>query len=65
MKELYTEIQLNAPVSEVWTALTNFGEYEKWNPFIIKAQGELKPDAIVQILIRPPGKKLRNAELDC
>ena len=63
MKELYTEIQINAPVSEVWKALTDFSQYENWNPFIIKAQGELKPNAILQIIVRPPGKKAQNYQI--
>ena len=60
MKELYTEIQINAPASEVWKALTDFSQYENWNPFIIKAQGELKLSAMLNITIRPPGKKAQN-----
>jgi hypothetical protein len=63
MKELYTEIQINAPLCDVWRALADFNHYEKWNPFITKAQGELKPNAMVNIVIRPPGKKAQNARV--
>jgi hypothetical protein len=34
MKNMQTEIQINAPVQKVWEALTDFSQYEQWNPFI-------------------------------
>jgi hypothetical protein len=35
-------IEINAPVEEVYKVLTNFPEWEKWNTFIVKAEGDAK-----------------------
>lgn len=42
MKELKTEIVLNAPVNKIWNVLTDFEAYTEWNPFIISSKGEAK-----------------------
>lgn len=40
MKELKTEIIINAPAARVWQVLTSFSEYPGWNPFITAIEGE-------------------------
>lgn len=42
MKELKTEIILNATPDKVWNALLDFGAYASWNPFIPSIKGEAK-----------------------
>ncbi len=42
MKQIFTGIEINAPVEKVWTVLTNFKEYSKWNPFITSVIGDIK-----------------------
>ncbi|TRX61322.1 SRPBCC domain-containing protein [Fulvivirga sp. M361] len=39
MKELYTEIQINAPASKIWSVLMDFDLYPEWNPFVISVIG--------------------------
>jgi hypothetical protein len=39
-KEIVTEIEINAPPSQVWEILTDFERYPAWNPFIKKISGE-------------------------
>jgi uncharacterized protein YndB with AHSA1/START domain len=34
MKEIYTEIEINASAEEVWHVLTDFGAYPEWNLFL-------------------------------
>jgi uncharacterized protein YndB with AHSA1/START domain len=34
MKEIRTEILINAQAYKVWKALTDFNSYPSWNPFI-------------------------------
>ena len=34
VKELHSEIEINAPVERVWEVLTDFASYPRWNPFI-------------------------------
>ncbi len=33
MKEIHTEIEINAPAGKVWRVLTDFPSYPEWNPF--------------------------------
>ncbi len=45
MKELKTEIILNAPAGKIWRTLTSFEQYGDWNPFIVSIRGEARPGA--------------------
>jgi len=40
MKELTTEIIINASAERVWQVLTNFSSYQEWNPFIVSSSGK-------------------------
>ncbi|MDF9795045.1 hypothetical protein OKW21_000308 [Catalinimonas alkaloidigena] len=40
MKELKTEIILNAPKEQIWKVLTDFQNYPSWNPFIVSIEGK-------------------------
>jgi len=40
MKELTTEIIINATAEQVWQVLTDFAAYHKWNPFIVSSSGK-------------------------
>lgn len=40
MKELITEIIINAPQHTIWQVLTDFDHYAKWNPFILSSEGK-------------------------
>jgi len=55
MRELYTEIDIKAPVERVFRILTDLGRYELWNPFIVKAEGRVHPGEDLHVHIRPPG----------
>lgn len=50
MLQLKTEIIINAPATKIWKLLSNFKEYENWNPFIVLSSGK----AIV-------GEKIKNS----
>ena len=34
MKELRSQIEIEAPADRVWQVLTDFATYPEWNPFI-------------------------------
>ncbi len=55
MKELRTEIEINAPAERVWQVLTDFASFPAWNPFIRKATGEIRPGARLEVTIQPSG----------
>lgn len=42
MKELRTEIEIQASPDKVWEILTNLDQYPDWNPFIHHAIGAAK-----------------------
>ncbi|MCE7934047.1 MAG: SRPBCC domain-containing protein [Chlorobi bacterium CHB2] len=39
MKELRTEIEINASPNQVWEVLADFGSYPTWNSFITEVRG--------------------------
>lgn len=41
MKNLETEITINASKEKVWSILSDFNNYKNWNPFIRDAKGEM------------------------
>ncbi len=52
MKEIFTEIIIQAPKERVWEILTRFEAYPQWNPFIVKAEGRAKPGDRLNISIQ-------------
>ena len=57
MRELHTEIQVNAPASRVWQLLTDFEHYPRWNPFIRRVTGSPEVNSKLEILIQPSGTR--------
>ena len=57
MRELRTEIEIDAPPERVWQVLTNFGAYPEWNPFIRSIEGEAKVGSRLKVRIEPPGAR--------
>ena len=54
MKELRTEIEIDASPERVWGVLTDFGSYAEWNPFIPRISGELAVGSRLEVRIEPP-----------
>jgi hypothetical protein len=55
MKEVHTEIEIDAPAERVWRVLTDFAAYPEWNPFVRRVEGEVKVGARLRVSIEPPG----------
>ena len=55
MRELNTEIEINASAERVWQLLTDFEAYPQWNPFIRSIEGKPVPDSKLKIFIQPSG----------
>lgn len=55
MKQLTTNIEIDASASTVWKILTDFDKYPQWNPFIRSATGEVKKGARLEVQLQPPG----------
>jgi len=56
MKELCTEIEIEATPDRVWQVLTNFDQYPEWNPFIQQAIGKAKVGEKVDITFHSESK---------
>jgi hypothetical protein len=57
MKEIHTEIEINAPAKTVWRVLTDFAAYPDWNPFVRRVEGEVRVGARLHVDIQPSGGK--------
>lgn len=56
MKELHTEIEIEAPARTIWAILADTPRYADWNPFIRKMEGALAPGSQIEVILKPPGK---------
>jgi hypothetical protein len=52
--EIRTEVEIAAPVAEVWRTLTGFADYQEWNPFITQISGELREGAALSVHLSLP-----------
>lgn len=59
MKEVRTEIEINADPEKVWQILADFDKYDQWNPFINRIVGQAKEGAKLEIHIETPGGRKR------
>ena len=57
MKELRTEIEIQASAERVWQILTDFASFPKWNPFIRRASGEPRIGARLEVFLQPSGAR--------
>ena len=55
MKELHSEIEIDASAERVWRLLTDFASYPEWNPFIRSISGQPTPGERLEVRIEPPG----------
>src|SRR5215218_4856074 len=55
MKELHSQIGIDASSERVWAILTDFASYPQWNPFIRRISGELKVGERLDVRLEPPG----------
>ncbi len=57
MKELRSEIEIQASAERVWQLLTDFASFPQWNPFMHRASGEVKAGARLEVHIQPSGAR--------
>lgn len=55
MKELRTEIEIQASAERVWQLLTDFASFPQWNPFIRWAKGDVRVGAPLEVRLQPSG----------
>ena len=57
MKELRSELDIDAPAARVWDVLTDFSSYPEWNPYIKSIAGEAREGAKLTVRLEPPGRR--------
>jgi hypothetical protein len=55
MKNLATQIDIEASPERVWEVLTDLDHYATWNPFIVEAQGLAASGSQLRLRMSPPG----------
>lgn len=59
MKQIQTQIDIAAPIEEVWQVFTDINHYKEWNPFLINMQGELTEGAQITATARLSKDKVK------
>jgi len=54
MQTLHASADIDAPAERVWSVVTDFARYPEWNPFIVRAAGEQRVGARLEVTIRAP-----------
>lgn len=57
MKQIKTEIIINAKADKIWQILMDFDNYPNWNPFIKYIQKNKSDSTKLEIKIQPPNQK--------
>ena len=57
MRQLRTDIEIDATPDLVWAILTDFASYPAWNPFIESIRGEPVVGSKLEVRIAPPDGK--------
>jgi hypothetical protein len=60
MREVHTEIEINAPAERVWQILTDFDHWSEWNPFLYRVIGKAEQGEHVKLYFEQPnGKEMK------
>ncbi len=57
MKEIRTEVEINATAGHVWQILSDFRSFPEWNPFIHRIEGKTNEGTRLNVYLQLPGKK--------
>jgi len=57
VKELRSEIEIEASAERVWRVLTDFDAYPEWNPFIRRVSGRPEVEERLVVRMRPSGTR--------
>jgi hypothetical protein len=55
VQTLDASTEIEAPAERVWQVVGDFARYPDWNPFIVRAAGEQRPGARLEVTISAPG----------
>lgn len=55
MRQIATDIQINASAASVWSILIDLRAYPDWNPLIQRASGTVEAGGVIELFIAAPG----------
>jgi hypothetical protein len=55
VREIRSEIEIEASSETVWSVLTDFAAFPEWNPFMRSVAGELAQGGQITVTMQPPG----------
>jgi hypothetical protein len=58
MFEIVTETSIRAPRAVVWDVLTSVDRYPRWNPLVVRFEGEVRAGARAKITLAIDGRRL-------
>jgi hypothetical protein len=59
LKEIRTEIEISSSSQRAWNILTDFSQYQEWNPIITQIIGEARIGARLKISLKTNEGKIR------
>jgi hypothetical protein len=54
-KTLASQIDIDASPERVWQVLTDLSRYPEWNPFVVRAEGEIEVGGRLTLRMQPEG----------
>jgi hypothetical protein len=57
MQTLHASSEIDAPAEHTWRVVADFARYPEWNPFIVRASGEQRAGARLQLSLKAPGMR--------
>jgi hypothetical protein len=55
MRQLHSEVEIDATPERVWSILMDFPAFPEWNPFIRVIEGDPTAGAKLKVAMQPPG----------
>ena len=65
MRNIHTEIEINAPVDRVWNILMEFEKYPEWNPFVTSIHGKAQVGEGLKVVLNQPESKPMTMKPKC
>ncbi len=56
MREIRTQIEIDASPRAIWNILTDFSKFPEWNP-LMRVEGVPREGSRIRLRVGPPGKK--------
>ena len=54
MRQLDATAEIDAPPEKVWAIITDLSSFDLWNPFIVRAGGDLRPGGRLHVTLQVP-----------